>query len=968
MIRELFLSDFPLSSCVWQSTIFIVVGLVGSFILRHRSSRAHQVLFLAMIAAVIVPIMSILVKHYELGVFVAEPVVIQSQPENQVIPAENIEHNPGLTEKNLPPAITGSEIAEFPWRSAVLYVWIAASLILAARLLLTFALGVRLLGRALPLKCGRIEEAAHLARTKLGIDKDVKVRSSRSVRSPVIWCWRRRPVLLVPSAAGRFDNGIDWAGVLCHELAHWKRRDHISGLLAELVVCILPWHPLLWWAKSRLIRLSEQACDDWVVATGQPGTDYAESLLDLTPGGQMAFVPAVVRSKRGLADRVRRILKDKCGNPRTGVMWALAVSIVMACLTIGVAFAQARPDRTENRIVHFPADRSVGQLSIQDVTRVRRITYWFHWGDPTEWDYLCEAKGDVHVPAGKLLSLTVNKTGWRDLSWLLQLRPNDLSALYLPALSTDSVKPSDRCMPHIAHLTRLKLLHLGMSGVTDAGMKYIRNLKSLEHLHLPDRVTDRSLAYVAELPSLKGLYIGTIGGSQVTNAGLRYLSKLTSLKELYLRGERIGDAGLANLRDLPQLEYLCLYGSHFTDKGMVHVKNIPNLKILSFHQNLCRITDAGLVHISDMPKLESLCLHGMKNITDKGIANLTKLRSLKKLQIGSSQVTDKGLASLSRIKTLERLDLPQEQKGVTDKGLTYLGQLPNLKHLLISRIHYVDPGMNKEYYTDKGLAELAKCRLLEELNIGSIGITDAGMEHIAKLINLKILSLFGCDNVTDAGLAKLTTLKALINLSITHSDISIAGLNSLKPMPNLTHLKVTNFKRGGAILDLSTLTALEDLSLSFRTRSQDAFVDADLMSLANLKKLKWLQIGPRNYTDKGISYLAGLTNMERLRIGGSGLTDEGLKYLTNMKKLNHLSILGRFDTNKRDFTSGGNITDKGLRYLEELKLLSFLNIYSDNTFSTAALQSLQQKLPNLFYLMINGRDKFRPTRRTAPLR
>ena len=353
MIRELFLSDFSLSSCVWQSTIFIVVGLVGSFILRHRSARAHQVLFLAMIAAVIVPIMSILVKHYELGMFVAEPVVIQSRAEDVgrvgnfgapgIISAENIEHKPGLVEKDLPPATLASETTKFPWRLVVLYGWIAASLILAARLLLTFALGVRLLGRALPLDCQRIEEALNLARAKLGIDKDVMVRRSRGVRSPVIWCWRLRPILLVPSAAGRFDNGIDWAGVLCHELAHWKRRDHISGLLAELAVCILPWHPLLWWAKSRLVRLSEQACDDWVVATGQPCTDYAESLLDLTPGGQMAFVPAVVTSKKSLAGRIRRILQDNCCNPRTGVVWALAVSIVAICLAIGIAFAQTRP-------------------------------------------------------------------------------------------------------------------------------------------------------------------------------------------------------------------------------------------------------------------------------------------------------------------------------------------------------------------------------------------------------------------------------------------------------------------------------------------------------------------------------------------------------------------------------------------------------------------------------------------------
>jgi beta-lactamase regulating signal transducer with metallopeptidase domain len=353
MIRELFLSDFPLSSCVWQSTIFIVVGLVSSFILRHRSARAHQVLFLAMIAAVIVPIMSILVKHYELGMFVAEPVVTQSPAEDRatasdygasgIILAEDIEHKPGAIEKDLPSAMAGSESARFPWASIVLCGWIAASLILATRLLVTFVLGVRVLGRALPLKCGRIEQAAHLARAKLGIDKDVKVRSSWGVRSPVIWCWRLRPILLVPSDAGQFDNGVDWAGVLCHELAHWKRRDHISGLLTELVVCILPWHPLLWWAKSRLVRLSEQACDDWVVASGQPGTDYAELLLDLTPGGQMAFVPAVVRTKKGLAGRVQRILQDNCCNPRTGAVWALAVSIVAACLTVGIAFAQTRP-------------------------------------------------------------------------------------------------------------------------------------------------------------------------------------------------------------------------------------------------------------------------------------------------------------------------------------------------------------------------------------------------------------------------------------------------------------------------------------------------------------------------------------------------------------------------------------------------------------------------------------------------
>jgi len=389
------------------------------------------------------------------------------------------------------------------------------------------------------------------------------------------------------------------------------------------------------------------------------------------------------------------------------------------------------------------------------------------------------------------------------------------------------------------------------------------------------------------------------------------------------------------------------------------------LRILSFHEGVCRITDAGLAHIAEMPKLELLLLAVTGPVTDDGIRYLAKMPSLRKLGIDSPLVTDRGLEYLGQIKTLEHLDLPQDQHGITDAGLTHLGQLPNLRYLRIARIHWNDPAMNTEYYTDRGLQALANCRLLDDLSIGSPGITDAGLGHLARLTHLKKLSLFGCDNVTDAGLAKLKTLQSLRDLSVSKAQVTISGINQLGAMKHLTRLDVDNLQRAGGILDLSGMTHLKDLTLGFTHKSSDAFGDADLACLANLKTLEWLQIGPRDYTDNGLVHLAGLTNMERLNFGGSGLTDEGLtdeglKHLANMKNLDVLSIAGPFDTSKRNWSSGGHFTDEALRTLEQFKQLTLLEIYSDNTFSAAAVQGLREALPNLYSLNLNGGDG-RPT-------
>jgi beta-lactamase regulating signal transducer with metallopeptidase domain len=387
MIAELLSENQFVWMCLWQSTACAAAGIIGSFILRHRPARAHQVLLLAIIAAVAVLAMSVLVKHLDLGLLSAEPAAVRS--EREVAPPETayaaaefiagdiIEYEPPAV-KAAQDGLTAAVAAQktgIPWSRMLSWAWIAASLILAARLGVTFVRGIRILRRATPVPCQEIQQAVRAARAKLGIAEDVSVLASRNIRSPVIWCWSRRPAFLVPNTVSQSSDGINWVSVLCHELAHYKRHDHISGLLAEIAACALPWNLLLWWTKSRLVKFSEQACDDWVLSSGQSGADYARSLLDLVPQSQLALLPTVVASKKELQTRVRRIVQSRCGDPRAGGRWAVLVTTVAACLALGTAFAQeGRTDKeTPRREAAASESREEGEVSREQVREPREV-------------------------------------------------------------------------------------------------------------------------------------------------------------------------------------------------------------------------------------------------------------------------------------------------------------------------------------------------------------------------------------------------------------------------------------------------------------------------------------------------------------------------------------------------------------------------------------------------------------------
>jgi hypothetical protein len=473
----------------------------------------------------------------------------------------------------------------------------------------------------------------------------------------------------------------------------------------------------------------------------------------------------------------------------------------------------------ESRVLHFPVDRSLGKLHVQDTGTIETPTHWW-WGLNTQWQYLAEAKGDVTVPAGKRLGLIVGQDGRTDLSPLAKLGPDDLYMLTTKGAGDD-------CMTHISRLTGLKELILQDTGITNEGLRLLNRLKSLERLSFASKQLDDSgMAHIAELKSLKGLRFYS---EKVTNDGLSHLSKLTLLEELFpsSRGG-VDDEGLVHLTKLPALRYLLLAIGDFTENGLVHLKDIPSLRKLDV--GCIEFSSEGLAHISRIPGLEDLTIsHTVLSNEDliplKSMSSLKRLRLQQEWQQMGPDFTDEGLAHLSEVKSLESLLL--YYGNFTDKGLEYLSQLRKLKRLEIP---------NNTGFTDAGLGHLTKLRLLEELMLRANQFTDAGMVSVAKLTNLKRLRLWVKSNITNNGLAYLTNLNKLSYLRI-NGDFTDEGLTHVGSLDKLDYLEISGDFTDAGLHHLEGLKLLTRLKIRSRNELSPQALQALHSKLPNLRTL-----------------------------------------------------------------------------------------------------------------------------------
>lgn len=185
----------------------------------------------------------------------------------------------------------------------------------------------------------RLSRIAGDAARKMGVATPPEIRLVAGRLMPLLWVRSGRPTIVLPAplVARLRDDQLEC--IICHELAHFIRRDHWSNAFALAVAAGYWWFPFVWWARRELLAAQEQCCDALVILAGGISRRlYAETLFETIEfiNDERLLLPALA-SGFGKVSAVRRRFEMIAGqrlSPRFPIQ-----SAAFALLIVGAFFS-----------------------------------------------------------------------------------------------------------------------------------------------------------------------------------------------------------------------------------------------------------------------------------------------------------------------------------------------------------------------------------------------------------------------------------------------------------------------------------------------------------------------------------------------------------------------------------------------------------------------------------------------------
>jgi TonB family protein len=265
---------------LWQGSAIVAIAyLVTHLVSRRNAATRYAVWFAALIALVVVPLVTSLSNAGGFLLAALQPHAGSAKWTISLMPAQS-----------LAPEVSGF------WNQAT--PWIVAAWSVGA------AIGLLRLGWSL-LRIARIrKDAVALSSAR----RDVLV--SRDVAIPVA-VGLVDPAIVLPRALIETLTPADLERVVAHERAHVRRHDVAGNLVQRSIEAILFFNPWVHLVGRALVLEREAACDDWAVAKTGTADEYATLLASLAvrlrdPQAPLA-TPSALGSRHALVSRIERL-------------------------------------------------------------------------------------------------------------------------------------------------------------------------------------------------------------------------------------------------------------------------------------------------------------------------------------------------------------------------------------------------------------------------------------------------------------------------------------------------------------------------------------------------------------------------------------------------------------------------------------------------------------------------------------
>jgi beta-lactamase regulating signal transducer with metallopeptidase domain len=301
----------------WKSALIAGLALIAHAAMRRRpAAERAAVLQATLLALLALPLFALLLPAFDLAWLPAQataPAAAMPVPASAVVIGVQSEATPS-----------------FGWNSTVLALYGAG----VVALLLRFVIGLWTLRRwttgARPAIDTRWQEAA--ANEAALLRRPVRLLVSPYAETPLSWGVSPAWILIGPAT---HDAPEQAGAVIAHEMAHIRRFDWLSLVVARLVTALFWFNPLSWLVARELAREAELAADAEALRHISRH-DYADALLAVA-GGRLAHREAngMAFTRTALARRIAVALDGKVvrqARPRVQAVLLLAALATAAPL------------------------------------------------------------------------------------------------------------------------------------------------------------------------------------------------------------------------------------------------------------------------------------------------------------------------------------------------------------------------------------------------------------------------------------------------------------------------------------------------------------------------------------------------------------------------------------------------------------------------------------------------------------